>query len=167
MKGLIITADLAEDRELFYPYYRLQEEGLEVDVASFAPGTITGKRSIEMSANIGLRDVRPEDYDVLILPGGKAPARLRHDSEVMRIVRELAAAEKPIGAICHGPQILLSAGLLKGKRATCAPSMKHELAEFGAHYVDEEVVVDGNIITSRLPGDLPAFGRELMKQLKG
>jgi protease I len=166
MKGLIISADLAEDRELFYPYYRLQEEGIEVDVASFSTGIITGKRSIEMEANIALKDVKSDEYAVLILPGGKAPAKLRENADVVRIVKEFAIAGKPIGAICHGPQILLSAQLLKGKKGTCAPSMKEELAEFGAEYVDQEVVVAGNIITSRLPKDLPAFSREVLKQLK-
>jgi len=166
MKGLIISADLAEDRELFYPYYRLQEEGIEVDVASFSTGIIKGKRSIEMEANITLKDVKAGDYAVLILPGGKAPAKLREDEDVIRIVKEFAKAGKPIGAICHGPQILLSAGLMKGKRGTCAPSMKDELAEFGAEYMDQEVIVEGNIITSRLPKDLPAFSREVIKQLK-
>ena len=166
MKGLIITADLAEDRELFYPYYRLQEEGYEVDVASFSPGTITGKRNIEMEANLALKHVNVDDYEVLILPGGKAPAKLRREKEVMRIVKEFARQGKPIGAICHGPQILLSAGLLEGKKGTCAPSMSAELAEHGAEYTDQEVVVEGNIITSRLPKDLPAFSREILKQLE-
>jgi protease I len=166
MKGLIITADLAEDRELFYPYYRLQEEGYTVDVASFVPGTVTGKRNIEMEANLALEDVNVDDYAVLVLPGGKAPAKLRKNDEVMRIVKEFDRQGKAIGAICHGPQILLSAGLLQGKQGTCAPSMSGELAEYGAEYRDEEVVVQGNIVTSRLPKDLPAFSREILKQLK-
>ena len=166
MKGLIITADLAEDRELFYPYYRLQEEGYTMDVASFASGTITGKRNIEMEANLALEDVTVDDYAVLVLPGGKAPAKLRENAEVMRIVKEFYRQGKPIGAICHGPQILLSAGLLQGKQGTCAPSMSGELAEYGAEYRDEEVVIQGNIVTSRLPKDLPAFSREILKQLQ-
>lgn len=166
MKGLIISADGAEDRELFYPYYRLKEEGIEVEVASFSRATIRGKRNLEMEVDLTLKEVKVEDYHVLILPGGKAPGKLRQDKDVLRITQEFFRQGKPIAAICHGPQIPLSAGLLKGKKATCAPSLKGELVQAGVDYQDEEVVVDGNIITSRLPKDLPAFSRELMKKLK-
>ena len=133
MKGLIISADGAEDRELFYPYYRLKEEGIEVEVASFSRATITGKRNLEMEVDLTLKEVKVEDYDVLILPGGKAPGKLRQDKDVLRITQEFFREGRPIAAV---------------------------------DYEDEEVVVDGNIITSRLPKDLPAFSRELMKKLK-
>jgi len=166
MKGLIISADGVEERELFYPYYRLKEEGMGVEIASFSRVPITGKRNLEIEVDLTLNEVKIEDYDALILPGGKAPEKLRRDRDVLRITREFFREGKPIAAICHGPQILLSAGLLKGKKATCAPSVKEELVQAGADYQDKEVVVDGNIITSRLPKDLPAFSRELMKRLK-
>lgn len=166
MKGLIISADGAEDRELFYPYYRLKEEGIGIEVASFFRTPITGKRNLEMEVDLTLNEVKVEDYDALILPGGKAPEKLRKDRDVLRITQEFFRQGKPIAAICHGPQILLSAGFLKGKKATCAPSVKEELVQAGVDYQDKEVVVERNIITSRLPKDLPAFSRELMKKLK-
>jgi len=166
MKVLIISADGAEDRELFYPYYRLREEGIGVEIASFSRAPITGKRNLEMEVDLILNEVKVEDYDALILPGGKAPEKLRRNRDVLKITQEFFRQGKPIAAICHGPQILLSAGLLKGKKATCAPSVKEELVQAGADYQDKEVVVDGNIITSRLPKDLPAFSKELMKRLK-
>ena len=166
MKVLIISGDGAEDRELFYPYYRLKEEGIGVEVASFSKATITGKRNLEMEVDLTLSEVKVEDYHALILPGGKAPEKLRKDKNVLRITQDFFRQGKPIAAICHGPQIPLSAGLLKGRKATCAPSVREELLQAGAVYQDKEVVVDGNIITSRLPKDLPAFGRELIKKLK-
>ena len=166
MKVLIISGNGAEDRELFYPYYRLKEEGIGVEVASFSKATITGKRNLEMEVDLTLSEVKVEDYHALILPGGKAPEKLRKDKNVLRITQDFFRQGKPIAAICHGPQIPLSAGLLKGRKATCAPSVREELLQAGAVYQDKEVVVDGNIITSRLPKDLPAFGRELIKKLK-
>ena len=137
-----------------------------VEVASFSKATITGKRNLEMEVDLTLSEVKVEDYHALILPGGKAPEKLRKDKNVLRITQDFFRQGKPIAAICHGPQIPLSAGLLKGRKATCAPSVREELLQAGAVYQDKEVVVDGNIITSRLPKDLPAFGRELIKKLK-
>jgi protease I len=167
MKALIISADNFEDSELLCPYYRLLEEGIPVDVASIDGGSITGKHGYEVKVDKVLGDVNPDAYAILVLPGGKAPATVRKSPQALEICRSFFAHNKPVAAICHGPQTLISAGLLKGRRATCYQSVGEEMREAGALYEDSEVVVDGNLITSRQPSDIPAFMREIMKKLKG
>ncbi|ABB32634.1 intracellular protease, PfpI family [Geobacter metallireducens RCH3] len=167
MKALIISVDQFEDSELLAPYYRLLEEGIPVDIASIHRGTITGKHGYEVQADKSLAEVNPEGYALLVLPGGKAPAAVRKEPAALEICRSFFAHNKPVAAICHGPQILISAGLLSGRRATCYQSVADEMRGAGALYEDSEVVVDGNLITSRQPSDIPAFMRELMKKLKG
>ncbi len=167
MKALIISADNFEDSELLVPYYRLLEEGATVDIASLKKGKIRGKKGYEVEANLSLAEVAPDEYDLLVLPGGKASSALRKVKEVQDIVRNFFDRGKPVGAICHGPQILISAGLMKGRHATCYRSVGQEMKEAGARYEDREVVVDGNLVTSRQPADLPAFLREIIRKLKG
>lgn len=166
MKALIISADHFEDAELLYPLYRLQEEGLQVDVASIARGRIAGKHGYEIIADKALRDVEPEAYDLLVLPGGKAPSTLRKEPAAITIAQHFMRNGKPVAAICHGPQILISAGVMQERRATCSPTVAEELHQAGALYEDREVVVDGKLITSRRPSDLPAFMREIVRLLK-
>jgi protease I len=165
MKALIMSADDFEDSELLVPLYRLQEAGCVVEVAAPGQGGITGKHGYRVGVDLTVGEVNPADYGVLILPGGRAPAALRDLESVRVIVRAFAAAGKPIGAICHGPQVLAAAGLLAGRRATCYRSVAPELRAAGADYLDREVVVDGTLVTSRQPADLPAFMRELMRLL--
>jgi protease I len=165
MKALIISADNFEDSELLVPYYRLKESGVEVTVASLGRGTITGKHGYEVAVDKTLDEVNPDDYTLLVLPGGKAPEVVRKESKALEISRSFFARSKPVAAICHGPQILISADLLRGRRATCYKSVADELIESGALYEDREVVVDANLVTSRQPADLPAFMRETMKQI--
>lgn len=162
MRVLIISADHFEDSELLFPFYRLKEEGLEVDIASIARGKINGKHGYEVAVDMALRDVDPNEYDVLILPGGNAPATLRKEQAAIEIAKNFSRRNKLIAAICHGPQILITAGVLKGRHATCHHSVAEELQEAGALYEDREVVVDGNLVTSRQPSDLPAFMREIV-----
>lgn len=165
MRALMISADNFEDSELLVPLYRLQEEGIDVDIASMAKGKIRGKRGYEVTANKALSEIDPSDYDVLILPGGKAPAAVRNSSLAIKLVRDFFEREKPVSAICHGPQILITAGLLKDRRATSYPAVAQEMKGAGAVYEDSEVVVDGNLVTSRKPSDLPAFMRETFKKI--
>jgi protease I len=165
MKALIISADNFEDSELLVPYYRLKESGVEVTVASLTRGNITGKHGYEVAVDKTLDEVNPDDYTLLVLPGGKSPAVVRKESKALEIARSFFARSKPVAAICHGPQILISAGLLQGRHATCYMSVADELKEAGALYEDREVVVDANLVTSRQPADLPAFMRETMKQI--
>jgi protease I len=166
MKALMISADDFEDTELLVPYYRLQEEGIAVDVAAPEKGKIKGKHGYEIEANKSIREVKPEEYDLLILPGGKAPAKVRQQKEALEIAKYFFEKNKPVSAICHGPQTLITAGLMKGRHATSYKSVAPEMKDAGAKYEDKEVVVDGNLVTSRQPSDLPAFMRETMKKLK-
>lgn len=167
MRALIISADDFEDTELLVPFYRLKEEGIDVDIVSLERGKITGKHGYEVEAGKTLQEVRPDDYDLLVLPGGKAPETVRKDIKAHYIARHFFEKNMPVAAICHGPQTLISAGLIKGRHATCYKSVAPEMKNAGAIYEDSEVVVDGNLITSRQPSDLPAFMREIMKMLKG
>jgi protease I len=166
MKALIVSADNFEDTELLVPYYRLKEAGVEVTVASLNRRTITGKHGYEVAVDKSLDEVNPDDYAILVLPGGKAPEVVRKEPKALEIARDFFERNKTVAAICHGPQILVSAGLMQGRRATCYRSVADELKEAGALYEDRELVVDANLITSRQPEDLPAFMREIMKQIK-
>jgi protease I len=164
MKALIISADNFEDSELLVPYYRLKEAGIEVTVASLSRGVIKGKHGYEVAVDKTLDEVKADDYAMLVLPGGAAPATVRKEAKALEISRAFFALGKPVAAICHGPQILISAGLLQGRRATCYKTVADELKGAGALYEDRDVVVDGKLVTSRQPEDLPAFTREMMKQ---
>lgn len=166
MKALIISADNFEDTELLVPYYRLKEEGIEVDIASMQTGSIRGKHGYEVAVTKSLKDVTPEAYDILILPGGKAPEAVRQEKKALDLARYFFNKNKPVAAICHGGQTLISAGLVRGRKMTCYRSVAPEMNEAGALYEDTEVVVDNNLISSRQPSDLPAFMREIMKILK-
>ena len=166
MKALIISADNFEDTELLVPYYRLREEGIDLDVASMNKGTIRGKHGYEVTVTKILDEVRPDEYDILILPGGKAPETIRKQNKAVAIAQDFFRHNKPVSAICHGPQTLITADLLKGRRATCYRSVAQEMKDAGARYEDAEVVVDGNLVTSRQPSDIPAFVRETMKMLR-
>jgi len=165
MKALILSADNFEDSELLVPLYRLQEAGYAVDVASGKRGEIIGKHGYSVKVDKVFEDVDPSGYAVLVLPGGKAPEAIRNVPAAQSIARVFFEQGKPVGAICHGPQTLISAGLLKGRRATCYRTVMGELRDAGAHYEDREVVVDGTLVTSRQPEDLPAFMRQLMRLL--
>ncbi len=166
MKCLIISADNFEDTELLVSYYRMLEEGIEVEVASLNKGRIKGKKGHEIDVSLSFAEVKPQDYDILIIPGGKAPEAIRSNPDVIRIVHHFFDAAKTVAAICHGPQVLISAGVMEGKHATSYPSVALELKNAGVLYEDVAVITDGNLITSRKPADLPAFMREIMKKLK-
>jgi archaeal arginyl aminopeptidase len=166
MKALIISADNFEDTELLVPLYRLREEGIEVDIASMQKGTIRGKHGYEIAVNKTLDEIRPDDYSLLVLPGGKAPEAVRKQPKAVAIAQHFFQQNKPVAAICHGPQTLITAGLLKGRRATCYRTVADEMKGSGALYEDAEVVVDGILVTSRQPSDLPAFMRETMKMIR-
>ncbi|MHB1679153.1 MAG: type 1 glutamine amidotransferase domain-containing protein [bacterium] len=165
LKALIISADDFEDTELLVPYYRLKEEGVHIDIASMRKGNIKGKHGYEIEANKTLSEINADDYDMLILPGGKAPEAVRKDKDAVKIAKSFFAKGKPVSAICHGPQILVTAELLKDRHATSYKTVVHELKEAGALYEDKDVVVDGNLVTSRQPSDLPVFLRETIKKL--
>jgi protease I len=165
-KALILAGDGFEDAEFLYPYYRLIEEGFEVDVAGSESGkTYTGKRGYPARSNKSSRDVNIDEYAVLVVPGGQAPDKWRMDETFVGIVRQAFERDLVVAAICHAPQLLIEAAVVKGRRMTCYRSVKTDLVNAGAHYEDREAVVDGNLVTSRQPSDLPAFMRETIRVL--
>ena len=165
-KILIMTENKSEDTEVLYPYYRCQEEGYEVEVAALTRKTVDLKFHLTVEATKAIDECVSTDYVGLVLPGGSAPEKVRLNENALKIVREMDAAGKPIAAICHGPQTLISADVLRGRKATCYPGVRDDLKLAGALYEDAPVVVDRNIVTSRRPEDLPAFMREFIKLLK-
>ena len=166
MRALIISANGFEDCELLCPMYRLKEEDIQVDVAAPEWGEITGKKGYKVAANLSFDDVQSEGYKLLLIPGGKAPSEIRSIPKVQDIVKDFFEDGRPIAAICHGPQVLISAGVIQGHKATGYKAIEGELRAAGVEYVDEEVVIDKNLITSRQPSDIPAFNREIIKAIK-
>ncbi len=136
-------------------------------IASMRKGNIEGKHGYQVMVDKTLEEVEPDGYDMLILPGGMAPEVLKKEKKAVEIIKEFFQKSKPISAICHGPQLLAAAGVLKRKHVTSYQSVAGEMREAAAIYEDKEVVVDGNLVTSRQPSDLPFFLRETMKILKG
>jgi protease I len=170
-RAVILTADEFEDMELFFPLFRLMEEGVEVTVAAPSKGAIEGERGYGLEVETTIAEINPDDYDILIIPGGSpdgAPHTVRNVEAARAIARDFFAKNKPVATICHGPYLLVSAGLVKGRRLTSYwhDGVPEEITEAGGTWVDEEVVVDGNLVSSRWPMDLPAFMREVMRLLE-
>ena len=163
MKALIITANEFEDMELYYPFYRLMEQGWDVTISAPKMGTMSGKHGYHMPVDEVFSEVNPEEYDLLVIPGGKAPEEMRLNVDALSIVEHFFRKNKPVASICHGVQILISAGKAKGRTATCWKGVKDDFLAAGGNYIDSEVVVDGNLVTSRMPDDLPAFMKETLR----
>lgn len=169
-KILIIATDGFEYAELTEPRDYLTGEGAEVTLASPKSDPIQGESGGEkqgkVTPDMTIDEVDCDDYDALVIPGGVAsPDSLRMNQRAVDIVAEFVAAEKPVAAICHGPWLLVEADVIDGVEATCWPSLRTDLENAGADVVDREVVVDGNIITSRKPEDIPAFSRAISDAL--
>jgi protease I len=155
---LIFVADDYEDLELWYPKLRFIEAGATVTVAGpAARTTYTGKHGYPAVSDAAIADVRAEDFDGVVLVGGWMPDAMRRDAKVLSLVGKFNEAGKLIAAICHGPQISISAGICKGVRMTSTPGIKDDLINAGAIWSDEPVVVDRHHVTSRRPADLPDF----------
>jgi len=166
MKVLFLSAVDFEDLELIYPLHRIKEEGHEVYIASFEKGHITGKHGYQVKVDLTFDEVNPEEFDALVLPGGKAPERVRINEKAVAIARKMFKEGKPVASICHGPQILISAGVLKGRKGTSTITIKDDMINAGCEWINSEVVVDGNWVSSRHPGDLYAWMKEFIKLLK-
>ncbi len=164
-KVIIFAESNYEDLELWYPKIRLIEEGAKVIVAGTGEKTYKGKNGYQLDVDGNIRDYESKDFDAVIIPGGWAPDRLRRYKEVLDFVREMHKNNKVVAAICHAGWVFASAGIVKGKSITCVSAIKDDMVNAGAIYHDKEVVVDGNIITSRMPKDLPAFCKEIIKAL--
>ena len=164
---LLFVAPYYEDLELWYPKIRLEEEGAKVVVAGLGEKSYTGKKGHPVTADLSVDDVYAEEYDALVIPGGWAPDAMRRSEKLLSITRDMAAAGKPVAFICHAGWVLVSAGLLKGRRATCVRTIRDDVVNAGAEYVDAPVVVDGNFISSRTPADLPDFCRAIIAAVAG
>ena len=163
---LILTGDVYEDLELWYPKLRLEEAGAQVTVAGpEAAVTYTGKHGYPCRSDASIVEMRCQDFEALVVPGGFMPDKLRRDPAVLELVRGFDADEKPIAAICHGGWIPISAGIYKAVRVTGSPGIRDDLVNAGATYEDAAVVVDRHHVSSRRPDDLPAFCRELIKAI--
>lgn len=161
----VLTADKVEEVEFFYPYYRFTEAGYQVDVITPEGGELTGYRGFGIKETIPLAEADPADYLMLYVPGGLAPTALREVPEAIDFVRAFAAAEKTIGLVCHGPQMLVAAGLAEGRRMTSWFEVASEVEAAGGTWVNEPVVQDGQFFTARKPGDLPAELHQIMAHL--
>jgi protease I len=164
---LIFVGDDYEDMELQYPKYRLREAGAQVVVAGIEAGVVhPGKHSYPQKAEAAVRDLNAADFDALVVPGGWMPDKLRRYDEVKQITRQIHDAGKLVASICHGGWIDISAGIVEGYRYTSTPGIKDDLVNAGvAQWIDAEVVIDRNRVTSRKPDDLPAFCAAIVEQM--
>ncbi len=154
-----------EDLELWYPKIRLEEEGAKTVVAGLGENVYHGKKGLTVTVDRQVDDLYPEVYDGLVIPGGYAPDHMRRSEKLLAITRAIAEAGKPVAFICHAAWVPISAGVLKGRKATCVRAIRDDVVNAGATYLDEAVVVDGNLISSRTPAELPAFCRALIEAL--
>ena len=164
-KILFFLGEIYEDLELWYPYFRYQEAGCECVIAAEEMKTFRGKNGYPCDPDILLRDVVKEEYDALLIPGGFMPDKLRRNSLVLQLTRWFDETKKPIGMICHAGWIPVSAGILRGRKVTSTPGIKDDLINAGAEWLDQPVVIDGNLISARRPPDIPAWGRALIENL--
>jgi len=162
-----ILADGFEDAELRVPYDRMQDEGYEIDIVGLKAGEIIkgkgGKETVQ--ADKGIDEVKAEDYQALFIPGGYSPDHLRLDRRFVELARAFETQHKTVAAVCHGPQVLISARLVKGRTLTAWPTIQDDLGQMGARVKDEAVVVDDNWITSRKPEDLKEFSEAIVRHL--
>ena len=163
---LVLAADLFEDMELLNPVYRLREEKIDVTVAGLTGGEVTGKKGhgpVRVDASVD--EVDPRSFDALVIPGGFAPDKLRRSEQVLSLVEAFNADGKPIAFICHAGWVPISAGIIKGRRATSVDAIRDDMVNAGADWVDEPCVVDGNLISARTPADLGPWMKALLAAL--
>ena len=179
-KFLLVIGDAAEVLDTFYPLFRLREEGWQVDIAGPSARTyhlvqhdkhpewdITVESpGYKLRADVAFADIDADEYDGMVISGGRAPEYLRYDADLLRITQAFFASKKPVASVCHGIEILAAANVLKGVTATTVAKCKLDVESFGGHYVDAEVCVSGNLVTARTWHDNPAWMREFLKLLK-
>jgi protease I len=162
----ILIEDLYNEQEFWYPFYRMKEAGAKVTVIGAGAKEYHSKIGMPAPGGVTAESISAPDFDAVIIPGGYAPDRMRRNPAMVKLVRDSFAQGKIVAAICHAGWVLVSAGILNRKKATCVPSIKDDIINAGAIYLDQDVVKDGNLITSRSPDDLPAFCREIIAALK-
>ena len=162
----LLVEDEFEDRELFGPRDSLLAAGIEVlIVGPQAERVYTGKRGGSVTSTAAAHQVKAADLDAIVIPGGHAPDKMRMRHAIVDLVREVMLAGRPVAAICHGPQVLISANVLRGFTVTCWPSIAIDVKNAGALYVDRPVAIDRNLITSRKPDDVPQFSEAILNAL--
>jgi len=159
---LILVGPEYEDLEVWYPKLRLEEAGFDVKLAGVGEAEYRGKHGYPCQVDGHVRDFPASGLAGLVAPGGWAPDRLRRDPEVLRRVREVHAAQGMVATICHGPWILISAGIVRGRRLTSTVGIRDDVVNAGAEWVDAPSVVDGNIVSARVPKDLPEFAKAML-----
>jgi len=163
----VLAEDYYEELELWYPLLRLRGAGAEVVlVGTGSADTYTGKHGYPVTVDVAADEVQASDFDAIVVPGGYAPDRLRRYPVVTSLVREMFEQGKVVASVCHGAWVPISAGIVRGRKATCFSGIKDDLINAGASYVDQEVVQDGNLITSRVVDDLPAFCQAIISALE-
>jgi protease I len=166
-KVAVLVEENVHDLEFWYPFYRIAEAGFEPVAVGPAAGKVyTGKLGTTIEAAASPSDLSPSDVAGVVVPGGWAPDRLRTHKSIVDFVRAVSASGGVVAAICHGGSVLVSAGILRGVRATSYKSIRDDMVLAGADWVDEPAVVSGNLVTSRTPADLPAFGKALVEALE-
>lgn len=166
-KILLFAEEMYEDLELLYPKIRLTEEGAKTTVAAPEVKIYRGKNGYPIKADVSVNDVRAKDFDALVIPGGFAPDKLRRYPKILEITQQFNSERKTIAFICHAGWVPISAKILKGKHATSVKAIKDDMENAGAVWEDKSVVVDGNLISSRTPEDLPDFCGAIIKALAG
>ncbi len=165
-KVAVLIEDLYQVLEVWYPYLRLREEGIQTVLVGTGKKTYKSKDGYPAEEELSIKKAKADDFDAVVIPGGYAPDILRRYAEVNNFVIDMYKKKKLVAAICHGGWVLVSAGILRGKKVTGFYAIKDDLINAGAKFIDKEVVVDGNLITSRNPYDLPAFCTQIIKKLK-
>src|SRR5437764_386936 len=171
-KVAVLAADMFERVELEEPRKALEDAGADVEIVSIHDGEIQGFDHFDPANKVRVdrtvEEVSAGDYDALMIPGGVGnPDQLRGDENAVSFVREFHRAGKPMAVICHGPWVLVESGAVRGKRVTSWPTLQTDIRNAGGDWVDDEVVVDGNVVTSRKPDDIPAFNREMLRIFSG
>jgi deglycase len=164
---LFFAGPLYEDLELWYPKIRLEEEGARTVVAGTGEKTYQGKRGYPLTVDTSVDQIEAPDFDGLVIPGGYAPDIMRRSQKLLQLTREIYQAGKPVAFICHAGWVPISAGIVRGKRGTSVGAIRDDLVNAGMLWEDSPVVVDGNLISSRTPADLPEFMRALIGALRG
>ena len=164
---LIFAANWYEDLELWYPKIRLEEEGAATVVAGLGEKSYQGKRGYPLTPDTSVDELEAKDFDGLVIPGGYAPDILRRSEKVLALTREIFQAGKPVAFICHAGWVPISAGIVRGKKGTSVGAIRDDLVNAGMAWEDSPVVVDGNLISSRTPADLPQFMKALIRALGG
>ena len=159
---LILVGPEYEDLELWYPRLRLEEAGFEVKVAGLGEREYRGRHGYPCAPDGAVKDFSAAALSGIVVPGGWAPDKLRRDREVLELVREVHRQGKMVAAICHGPWVLISAGIVRGRRLTSTAAIRDDLLNAGAEWVDAPSAVDGNLVSARVPRDLPAFAKAML-----